>query len=61
MLGMNMTEEMGFQIKCRQPIKDFFRTIVDVVVEVKDSVCRRVGNQNVGVGWDFCIIAALTV
>ena len=44
---------MGFQIKCRQPIKDFFRAIVDVVVEVKDSVCRRVGNQNVGVGWDF--------
>ena len=62
MLGMDMSEKMGFEIrKGWKPFKDFLRPIVDAVIEIKDSIGRRMGDQDVGVGGDSDIVAALAV
>ena len=62
MLGMDMSEKMGFEIvKGRDPFEYFLRAIVDAVVEIKDSVCRRMGDQNVSIFRNTCIVAALAV
>lgn len=62
MLGMDMSEEMGFEIrKGWKPFKDFLRAIVDTVFEIKDSIGRRMCDQNVGIFGDTCIVAALAV
>lgn len=62
MLGMDMSEQMGFEIrKGWEPFKDFLGAIVEAVVEIKDSIARRMGNQDVGVGGDSGIVAALAV
>lgn len=62
MLRMYMSEQMGFEIrKGWEPFEDFLRAIVDAVVEVKDAVSGRMGYQDVDVGWDSGIIAALAV
>lgn len=62
MLGMDMSEQMGFEIMERgKPFKDFLGAIVDAVVEIKDSIGRRMGDQDVGVGGDSDIVAALAV
>ena len=62
MLGMDMSEKMGFEIMDRwKPFKDFFRAIIDAVIEIKYSVCRRMCNKNVGILRNKCIIAALAV
>lgn len=50
MLGMDMSEKMGFEIvKGPDPFEYFLRAIVDAVVEIKDSVGRRMGDQNFGI------------
>ena len=60
--GMDMSEKMGFEIrKGWKPFKDFFRAIVDAVIEIKDSIGRRTGDKNVGIFGDMCIVAALAV
>lgn len=62
MLGVDMSEKMCFEIKKRwKPFKDFLRTIVDAIIEIKDSIGRRMGNQNVGIFRDTCIVATLAV
>ena len=62
MLSMDMSEKMGFKIsKVWKPFKNFLRAIVDAVIEIKDSVCRRMGDQNVGIFRNTCIVAALAV
>ena len=59
---MDMSEQMGFEIrKGWEPFKDFLGAIVDAVVEIKDSIARRMGDQDVGVGGDSGIVAALAV
>lgn len=62
MLGMDMSEEMGFEImKGWKPFKDFLRAIVDTIIEIKDSIGRRMCDQNVGIFWNTCIVVALAV
>lgn len=62
MLGMDMSEEMGFEImKEWKPFKDFLRAIVDTAIEIKDSVYRRMGDQNIGIFGDAGIVAALAI
>ena len=62
MLGMDMSEKMGFEIvKGRELFEYFLRAIVDAVVEIKDSVGRRMGDKNFGIFGDTGIVAALTV
>ena len=62
MLGMDMSEEMDFEIrKGWKSFKYFLRTIVDAVIEIKYSVCRRMCNKDVGILRNKCIIAALAV
>ena len=62
MLSMDMSEKMGFKIsKVWKPFKDFLRAIVDAVIEIKDSIGRRMGNQNICVSWNSGIVAALAV
>ena len=62
MFGMDMSEQMGFEIMERgKSFKDFLGTIVDAVVELKNSIGRRMGDQDVGVGGDSDIIVALAV
>lgn len=62
MLGMNMSEEMGFEIRkgCKS-FKYFLRAKVDTVIEIKDSIGRRMGDQNVGIFGDAGIVAALAI
>lgn len=61
-LGMDMSEKMGFEIMDRwKPFKDFFRAIIDAVIEIKYSVCRRMCNKNVGILRNTCKVAALAV
>ena len=62
MLGMDMSEKMGFEIMDRwKPFKDFFRAIVDTVIEIKDSIGRRMCDQYVGIFRNTCIVAALAI
>ena len=62
MLGMDMSEQMGFEIMERgKPFKNFLGAIVDAIIEIKDSIGGRMGDQDVGVGWDSDIVAALAV
>lgn len=62
MLGMDMSEEMGFEImKGWKPFKDFLRAIVDTVIEIKDSIGWGMGDQNVGIFRDTCIVVALAI
>lgn len=62
MLGMDMSEEMGFEImERRESFKDSLRAIVDTVIAIKDPIGWRMGDKNVGIFGDTGIIAALTV
>lgn len=62
MLGMDMSEEMDFEImERRESFKDFLRAIVDTVIAIKDPIGWRMGDKNVGIFGDTGIIAALTV
>lgn len=62
MLSMDMSEKMGFKIsKVWKPFKDFLRAIVDAVIEIKNSIGWRMGDQNFGIFGDTSIVAALTV
>ena len=57
-----MSEKMDFEIvKGWKSFKDFLRTIVDTVVEVKDSVGRRMGDKNISLRGYIGIVAALAV
>ena len=45
MLCMDMSKEMDFEIrKGWKSFKYFLRTIVDAVIEIKYSVCRRMSD-----------------
>lgn len=57
-----MSENMGLEImKGWKSFKDFLRTIVDTVVEVKDSAGRRMGDKNISISGYIGIVAALAV
>jgi len=59
---MDMSEKMGFEImECGESFKDFLRAIVDIIVEIKDSVSRTMGYQDVCIWGDSGIVAALAV
>lgn len=62
MLSVDMTEKMGFEIRNGwESMKDFFRAIVDTVIEIKDSIGRRMCDKNVGIFRNTCKVAALAV
>ncbi len=60
MFGMDMSEKMRFEIVERGKIfEKFLRAILDAIIEIKDAICRRMSNQDVGVVGDLVIVAAL--
>ena len=62
MLGMDMSEQMGFEVRNGwESMKDFFRAIVNAVIEIKDSIGWRMGDKNVCVCGDTGIVAALAI
>ena len=62
MLGMDMSEKMGFKImEHGKTLKDLLRTIVDSVIEIEDSIGRRMGDKNVGIFGDTGIVTVLAV
>lgn len=59
---MDMSEEMCFEIMERLKFyEDFLRTIVDAIVEVKDSIGWRVCYQNIRVVGNIGKVAILAV
>jgi hypothetical protein len=59
---MDVSEKMGFEImECGESFKDFLRAIVDIIVEIKDSVSRTMGYQDVCICGDSGIVAALAI
>lgn len=59
---MDMSEKVSFEImKGWDSFKDFFRSIIDAIIKIKDSVCRRMGYQDIRICWDTSIVATLTV
>lgn len=56
--GMCVTEQMSLQSESLQSFEQFFRAIIDAVVEVKDAVGWGMGDQDVGVvGYTGCVVA----
>ena len=61
MLRMYMSEKMQPGLDCCYAAEKFFRTVMDIVVKVKDAERRRVGNENVRIIRDICIMSGLAV
>ena len=59
---MDVSEKMGFEImECGESFKDFLRAIVDIIVEIKYSVSRTMGYQDVCICGDSGIVTALAI
>lgn len=56
-----MAEKMGFKVQIRQFHQNFFGSIVDIVIEVKDAVGRGMGYKDVCIVRNTGIIPALAV
>ena len=61
MLGVYMPEKMQSRLNCRYAYKEFFRTVMNIVVKVEDAERRRMGNENVRIIGDICIMFGLAV
>ncbi len=61
MLRMYMSEKMQPGLDCCYAAEKFFRTVMDIVVKVEDAERRCVGNENVRVIGDICIMFGLPV
>lgn len=55
-LTMDMTEQMQARRHLRNPLQHPFRAIVDIVVEIQNTVWRRVGDKHIGIGRDSRIM-----
>lgn len=58
---MDMSEKIQPRSDNRNTAKKFFRAVIDIVVKVKDAERRRVGNENVRIIRDICIMSGLAV
>ena len=56
-----MSEKIQPRSDNRNTAKKFFRAVIDIVVKVKDAERRRVGNENVRIIRDICIMSGLAV
>ena len=61
MLGVYMPEKMQPRLDNRNTAKEFFRAVIDIVVEVEDAERWRMGNENVRIIGDICIMSGLAV
>lgn len=61
MLGVYMPEKMQPRLDNRNTAKEFFRAVIDIVVKVEDAERRRMGNENVRIIRDICIMFDLAV
>ena len=61
MLRMYMSEKMQSGVDCRYASKEFFRTVMDIVVKVEDAERRCVGDENIRTIGNICIMFGLAV
>ena len=61
MLGVYMPEKMQLRLNCRYACKEFFRTVMNIVVKVEDAERRRMSNENVRIIGDICTMFGLAV
>lgn len=61
MLGVYMPEKMQPRSDNRNTTKEFFRAIIDIVIKVEDAERWRMGNENVRIIGDICIMFGLAV
>ena len=61
MLGVYMPEKMQPRLDNRNTAKEFFRAVIDIVIEVEDAERWRMGNENVRIIGDICIMSGLAV
>ena len=61
MLGVYMPEKMQPRLDNRNTAKEFFRTVIDVIVQVEDSERRCVGDENIRAFRNICIMFGLAV
>lgn len=61
MLSVDMSEKMQSGLDDCYTTKEFFRAVIDIVVKIEDAERRRMGNENVRIIGDICIMFSLTV
>ena len=61
MLRMYMSEKMQPGLDCCYAAEKFFRTVMDIVVKVEDAERRCVGDENIRVFRNICIMLGLAV
>ena len=61
MLGVYMPEKMQPRSDNRNTAKEFFRAVIDIVIKVEDAERWRMGNENVRIIEDICIMFGLAV
>ena len=61
MLGVDMPEKMQSGLDSCYAGEKLFRTIVDIVVKVEDAERRCVGDENIRVFRNICIMLGLAV
>ena len=61
MLRMYMSEKMQPWLDCCYAAEKFFRTVMDIVVKVEDAERRFVGDENIRVFRNICIMLGLAV
>ncbi len=61
MLRMHMSEKMHSGLDSCYAGEKFFRAVMDIVVKVEDAERRRMGNENVRIIGDICIMFGLAV
>ena len=61
MLSVDMSEKMQSGLDDCYTTKEFFRAVIDIVVKIEDAERRRMGNENVRIFRNICIMLGLTV
>ena len=61
MLSVDMSEKMQSGLDDCYTTKEFFRAVIDIVVKIEDAERRRMGNENVRIFRNICIMFGLTV
>ena len=61
MLEVYMPEKMQPRSDNRNTAKEFFRAVIDIVIKVEDAERWRMGNENVSIIEDICIMFDLAV
>lgn len=56
-----MPEKMQPRSDNRNTAKEFFRAVIDIVIKVEDAERWRMGNENVSIIEDICIMFGLAV